>query len=271
LFDIDDRRQELAHFLRTKRVENEPTEMEKVGRRRSSGLRREDVANRAKVSLTWYTWLEQGRDIQVSDFVLNGLSDALKLSIVEKEHLFSLAGRSFKPEELAGEFVEPSGLRLLEAVDSLPAYITGRRWDILAWNQCAKLILNEIDSRTGLERNVVWRLFASSPHQRPDDKAIKEDTVARLRLSMDRYLGDPSFQELLAYLNSFEEFQQIWNQHKVKRREGQRKVIDNSEFGRLDFEMTILKLDTVDQHLVVYNPFDNATKNAVKRWKATAF
>jgi len=141
-----ERRKELADFLRTRRDRLSPTD---VGlppgvRRKTVGLRREEVAQLASVGVTWYTWLEQGRDIHVSSEILESLAQVLLLNADEKAHLFSLANHPLKPSSyMQQEMVSPLLQRFLDQLGPSPAYITGRRWDLLAWNQAACQVIGD--------------------------------------------------------------------------------------------------------------------------------
>ena len=133
-------RTELANFLRIRRSQLSPAEMglPRTARRKTPGLRREEVAQLAGVGVTWYTWLEQGRDIHVSTQVLDSLAQTFRLTPAEKAHLFLLAGQASPAQPIPPkEHVSPFLHQFLEHLGTSPAYITGRRWDVLAWNLAA--------------------------------------------------------------------------------------------------------------------------------------
>src|SRR5579871_3349898 len=130
------RRREFGAFLRSRREGLAP---EMVGlpegtRRRTPGLRREEVALLARVGITWYTWLEQGRDVRASPEVLGALVRALRLNEAERQHLFALNGRTLPQRSTGPEIVPESLLRMLASLTAQPALVQGRRWDVLAWN-----------------------------------------------------------------------------------------------------------------------------------------
>lgn len=159
-----ERRQELADFLRTRRARLLPTRLglpEGV-RRRTPGLRREEVAQVAGLSTTWYTWLEQGRDVHVSAQVLESLARTFHLDADEKAHLFLLATQ---PSALdmgdVQETVTQSLRRILDQMGTNPAYIRGQRWDILAWNQAACTVLGNFCQMPADARNTVYRFFCN--------------------------------------------------------------------------------------------------------------
>lgn len=159
---MDQRREHLAQFLRARRDALTPAEVGlPEGRsRRTKGLRREEVALLAGVSVTWYTWLEQGRPINASVDVLDALARTLRLSEAEHHHLLTLATRP-----TGGELPEPEDapdalVRLIESMDPAPAYVLGPRWEFLAWNTAQSRLYPAIDQLEGDDRNLLWVIFA---------------------------------------------------------------------------------------------------------------
>ena len=140
--DEQARREALADFLRTRRTRLQPAEvgLPARSRRRTPGLRREEVAELANVGVSWYTLLEQGRDVHPSRSVLTNIAQALHLTPAEKQHLFYLAHQG-PASIIAGEAdqITPALQRMVDALDPHPAFVIGRRWDALAWNQAANL------------------------------------------------------------------------------------------------------------------------------------
>ena len=140
------RREELADFLRTRRAALQPGDvgLPVGGRRRTPGLRREEVAQLAGVGTTWYTWLEQGREVRASLDVLEALARALRLNQAERTHLILLGrGEAPPPCKNPAERVSSTLRRLIENLGPNPAYILGRRWDYLAWNDAAVTLLGD--------------------------------------------------------------------------------------------------------------------------------
>ncbi len=194
------RRSELSDFLRTRRAKIVPSDVGLVdgARRRTPGLRREEVALLANIGATWYTRLEQGQPINVSAEVLDGIARALRLTSEERRHLHLLAGMAptvvVPDEERVSELVR----RVLDGLDPLPAYVRGRRWDILAWNASADA-LADFASATGPARNIVWRLFRD-PNSRcryGDPECTMRRAVAQFRAVAAKYPNDPGFVELI--------------------------------------------------------------------------
>ena len=159
-----ERRQALADFLRTRRARLSPAEVDLPAdlRRRTPGLRREEVAQLAHIGTSWYIWLEQGRDVHPSPQVLEGVAQALRLTPNERRHLFLLAGQPFAPHlSLSQECASPALQQVLDDLNPTPAYVLGRRWDYLAWNHAADRLFAISKESSRYERNLVWRLFTS--------------------------------------------------------------------------------------------------------------
>ncbi len=216
------RREELADFLRTKRSSLQP---EDVGlpdgsRRRTPGLRREEVALLAGVGTTWYTWLEQGRDVRASLDVLEAVARALRLNPAERSHLILLGrGEHAKPCKAPAEEVSPTTRRLVENLGPGPCYLLGRRWDYLAWNRSFELVFEWEPGVEPLSRNHVW-LWFMDPTWRTlysgDWAASARLVVAKFRADSARNIGDPAFEELVSALDSASpEFRKLWKRHEV--------------------------------------------------------
>ena len=258
---LPEARRELADFLRTRRARLSP---EHVGfaagfRRRTPGLRREEVAQLAAVSPSLYTWLEQGRAIRVSPQVLESLAHALRLNRSEREHLFLLAGQPVPPPRPAPvEAVGPALQRILDQQGIVPAHITGRRWDILAWNRAAAVVLEDFGAVAALERNAIWRIF-TNPAVRGvviDWEDTARGLLAYFRMSYSRNMGDPSFTELIdALTQASPEFRAWWPQHDVLGTPDGRKELNHPIVGRLLFDLTTFQVyDTSDLKLCIYVP-----------------
>jgi transcriptional regulator with XRE-family HTH domain len=213
------RRTELSDFLRTRRAKIAPSDVGLADgpRRRTPGLRREEVALLANIGSTWYTRLEQGLPINVSADVLAAISRALRLTTEERRHLYLLAGLPLtiasQEEERVSELVQ----RVLDLLDPTPAYVRGRRWDVLAFNKAADA-LADFSSASGLGRNIVWRLFRDEGSQcrYGDLKCIMRRCVANFRSVAVKYPNDPAFTSLIDDLRANSpEFRQLWAEHDV--------------------------------------------------------
>ena len=269
------RRQNLAHFLRARRERLAP---EAVGlnrgeRRRTSGLRREEVAQLANVSVSWYTLLEQGRNIHPSRDVLHGIADALQLTPTEREHLFLLADPQHLIEtyvsydKMVDEEISPALHRVLEALDPVPAYILGRRWRYLAWNRAAEQVFL-LSKSAAYGYNVIWRVFADPAvrhvyHQHWEQVAQK--VLAEFRAQSAPYSHEEWFKTWIADLQRVSpEFRTWWSQHDVRKIADTRKEIHHPLVGRLLFEHTTLQVPSVpDLKVMIYTPLpetDTLTK-----------
>lgn len=258
----EQRRAELADFLRRRRASLKPEDvgLPNGGRRRTPGLRREEVAQLAGVGTTWYTWLEQGRDVRASFDVLEGISRALRLTPAERTHLI-LLGRGEEPpaRKPPAERVAPTLRRVIENLGAHPAYVMGRRWDYLAWNHAATVLLGDLDSMPRAARNHIWLTFMD-PARRDlfvDWERSCRLIVAKFRADSARHLGDPSFDELInALRKSSPEFSKIWKRHEV----GSMGVVGRKELrhpveGRLVCEHAVLRPDEApEQRLILYTP-----------------
>src|SRR6266540_1325024 len=155
------RRTELASFLRSRRERIRPEDvgLPPGGRRRTPGLRREEVAQLAGVGVTWYTWLEQGRDINVSTQVLDAISRTLRLDRLERNHLYTLAGVPIAPGAVECSVLTRPALRILEQLAPYPASVLNRRYDVLACNAAYRKIFIDLDEIPVEDRNLLWLVF----------------------------------------------------------------------------------------------------------------
>ncbi|GLV55476.1 transcriptional regulator [Dictyobacter sp. S3.2.2.5] len=258
------RRQELADFLRTRRMRLSPEQVGLIGggRRRTPGLRREEVAHLANVGVSWYTLLEQGRDVHPSREVLQSIADALQLTSAERQHLFLLADQPPLIDTLGSdEQVSPALRRVLDALHPVPAYIVGRRWNFLAWNTTAEHVLRL--SRTAAAPyayNVVWRIFtdptARPIHHQPTWEQVAQKVLAEFRADSARFADEEWFTLLVADLQRVSpEFRAWWPRHDVRGRADALKDFVHPVVGRLIFEHTTLQVpDMPDLKLMIHTP-----------------
>lgn len=252
-------RQELANFLRSRRARLSP---EEVGlpwgsRRRTPGLRREEVAQLADVGTAWYTWLEQGRDINVSETTLDRISDALRLTMDERLHLLMLAQRQFpKPSPPAAEAISPILQHLLDNQEASPAYITGRHCNILAWNQTAAAVFGDFSALSVEERNMLWLVFTKAEYRRlfVDWERFAQDLLAMFRSCSVRYVNDSLYKQYItALIQVSPEFEQWWQRHDVRTTFDHNREIAHPVVGRLVLNVTTLHLNgDPDLKLCVY-------------------
>ncbi|MEU2114686.1 helix-turn-helix domain-containing protein [Streptomyces sp. NPDC016459] len=265
------RRHELAAFLRSRRERITP---EQVGlprgrRRRTPGLRREEVAHLSAVGVTWYTWLEQARDIQVSPQVLDALAGALLLDPTERSHLFALAGQPDPHPGAPSPAVTPALRALLEQLEPVPAAVQNSRFDFLAHNRTFGRLFRDLDALPREDRNSLWLAFTDD-----DFRAAATDLpellpllAGKLRASMADHLAEPAWRALVRRLEEASaEFREIWARHDVVAPGGRTKIVRNAHVGLLRFEHTNLWLGpTAGPHLVTYVPVDDETRAGVER------
>jgi transcriptional regulator with XRE-family HTH domain len=234
-------REELAAFLRARRNALTPAEVGlPTGRsRRTPGLRREEIAMLAGVSVTWYTWLEQGRRINVSTDVLEALARALRLDDAERQHLLTLAVRA--PAAHADNVADvPDALvRLITSMEPAPAYVLGPRWEFLAWNRPQARLYPVIERLDDAERNLLWAMFAE-PSVRPlldDWPAQARRILAEFRAGTAALRDDPQVTTLVDRLRAASpEFADWWPQLDVAQFQTRLRRYHHPRAGELVFE-----------------------------------
>jgi transcriptional regulator with XRE-family HTH domain len=255
------KRREFGSFLRSRRTRLSPQD---VGlnagfRRRTPGLRREEVAQLAGVGTTWYTWLEQGRDVRASSEVLGALAEALRLDRAERRYLFELTGR--EPAEIGPASkpeVTQSLQRMLDGLTDQPAYILDRRWDILYWNRASELVFGDYSKLAVDERNSIYMLFGNPDHRRllVEWYELLPIALGMFRAENAAYAGEPDYDRLVGkLLAQSPEFRYFWQKHDVSGYTPINKRIHHSTAGRMVFEYNSFTAD--DQSgakLVVYTP-----------------
>jgi transcriptional regulator with XRE-family HTH domain len=244
------RRAELSAFLRTRRARltAQQVGMPLTRRRRTPGLRREEVAELARVSTAWYTYLEQGRDVHVSRGVLESIADALQLTRDERIHISWLADQPLPSDTPPfTETVRPVYQHVLDSLQTSPAYITGRRTDILGWNAAAKIVFGDFADIPEGERNMLWLLFTDSAFRRrlPAREMFALETLSSFRATASQYLGDPRMTEFIdALKQASPEFRQSWTLQNVQRQCSQwREIeIEHPLAGRLILEIASFQI-----------------------------
>jgi len=259
--DAGARRREAGEFLRSRRERLTPEDvgLPKGFRRRTPGLRREEVAMLAGVGATWYTWLEQGRDVRPSAEVLGAIANALRLDRAEQRHLFVLNDRPMPaPPELGPERIDSGLRRLLDSLMGQPALVLGRRWDILAWNQAADAVFGPYERLQGDERNMLHLVFANPEHRRllVDWRAVAKSSIAMFRGDCARYAGHAEFERLVTKLSRISpEFDEWWPMREVAEPLAGQKRLDHATAGRMDFEYSTFGVgEPATMKLVVFTP-----------------
>ncbi|WEB38290.1 helix-turn-helix transcriptional regulator [Streptomyces yunnanensis] len=261
-----ERRAELGEFLRSRRARLRPEELGLPaygGRRRVPGLRREELAQLAGVSVDHYVRLEQGRTLHFSEAVLDAVARALRLDAVERAHLYRLA----RPWPETGAFdsegeqdqrqqVRPGLRRLLDSTPDVPAYIVGRNTDVLAWNRLAAALITDFGALPPGQRNLARLVFLDEGMRNlyADWHGKAGDVAAYLRLDAGRHPDDPHTAELLDELAAGSpEFRTAWAEHRLKDKTHGRYVYRHPVVGELDLGFETLRLpDDPDQALIAH-------------------
>ena len=268
------RRAELAAFLRSRRERISP---EQAGlapgtRRRTPGLRREEVAQLADVGVTWYTWLEQGRQINASTQVLGAVARTLLLDPAEREHLFRLADvpdAAGAPGADGGgcEQVTADVQQILDALVPLPASVLNERFDLLAWNAAYEVLWPGVVGREPCERNVLWLNFmhAECCHPYVNRDGQLSTLVAQLRGAYGRHLGEPAWTGFVRRLQARSpRFARLWAEQDVASHATYLKIFRHPAHERLAMTTTSLAVLAVPgTRVVVYTPADEITRQAV--------
>ena len=254
-------REELASYLRSRRDRLSPAEVgiTPLTHRRTPGLRRAEVAERAGVSVTWYTWLEQARRIRVSRQVLTSLARALLLDPSESAHLFELAGE-IQPREVV---VEPptevnstACLRLLERLNPFPAVLINRRWDVLAANDAYAVLVPFYSALPTERRNLLSMMFEPEAKQLfLDWEAEASGTLASFRARAGRGVVESDFAELIDRLQQTRsDFAELWCRHDVTATASFTHALVHPRLGRIELVSIQLITPAQDTMMVVYQP-----------------
>jgi transcriptional regulator with XRE-family HTH domain len=256
------RAREISGFLRGRRARITPDQAGLPGdgrARRVPGLRREEAARLAGVSTEYYTRLEQGRAGNPSPEVVEALARALRLDAAEREHLADLLARpgaTRRAGPVAPQRVRPGLYRLLRTLDHVPAFVIGRRTDVLAANRLARAVLTDFDALPATRRNLArYYLLDPEAQERTGDwEQIAAETVAMLRLDAGRFPDDPRLADLVGELTlRCPRFTEWWNDHRVLRRTHGAKTYHHPLVGELHFAYESLQLPgDADQSLCVY-------------------
>ncbi|MER6948545.1 helix-turn-helix transcriptional regulator [Nonomuraea sp. NPDC000554] len=252
-------RVELAEFLRSRRSRVTPREvgLPEGDRRRTPGLRRQEVAQLARMSIDYYIRLEQGRGPHPSRQVLNALARALMLSQDERTHLFHLAGQPVETSRRTSD-VPDSMLHLIAFLEEVPAYVLDAKYDLLAWNPLASALMGDLDAQPPDDRNVIRWVFRSpdiAEHLSDEEKGrFARASVADLRAAAGRYPDDREIQALVAEMLALSpEFAELWARHEVEVRREQRKRISHPLIGTIEAICQVLPVpDRDDLRLVLY-------------------
>ena len=250
----------LGAYLRNRRTKLDPASFGLAsGRRRTSGLRREEVAQRANISATWYTWLEQGRGGRASADVLDRIAGALTLTEVEREHLFLLGlGRPPEVQYRGSDAITPRLQRLLDVLSYSPAIVRTATWDVVAWNRAAAAVLTDYGALPRDQRNIL-RLIFCDPRVRArqsDWESVARFVVASFRIDAARAGADAEIVALVEELSEASpDFASMWRDNNVQTHGDGVKQLRHPQLGPITLEYSAFSVDgRPDLSLIVYNP-----------------
>jgi transcriptional regulator with XRE-family HTH domain len=260
----------LGAYLKNRRTKLDPASFGlSGGRRRTSGLRREEVAQRANISPTWYAWLEQGRGGRPSADVLDRIARALTLTGVEREHLF-LLGLGHPPElrYRGGDPITPRLQRLLDVLTFSPAIVRTATWDVVAWNRAAAAVLTDYGALPPEQRNIL-RLIFCDPRVRAAQsnwEGVARFVVAAFRIDAARAGADVEVARLVEELSlASPEFAAMWRDNDVQTHGDGLKQLRHPKLGPIAMEYSAFAVDgRPDLSLIVYNPATPADQALVE-------
>jgi transcriptional regulator with XRE-family HTH domain len=260
------RRAELGEFLKARRARLSPGDfgMAPGSRRRTPGLRREEVALLAGVGVTWYTWLEQGRQINASTQVLDAVASTLRLDRAEREHLYRLAEATPLRTECAARAVPDVIREIVDSLDPLPASLLNGRHDMLMSNSASEELFWEWHTMPCVHKNTLWCCI-TEPTARgkfPEYDAHVRYLVARMRSAYSRHIGDPDWEEDIRRLASLSrEFADLWARHEVADPEPRTLTYLHPQAGTLCLAVSELQVPAMPEaRIVVYTPQDDQTR-----------
>jgi transcriptional regulator with XRE-family HTH domain len=260
----------LGSYLKDRRAKLDPAAFGlSAARRRTPGLRREEVAQRANISTTWYTWLEQGRGGAPSADVLDRISRALMLTDLEREHLYLLGlGRQPEVHYRASEGITPRLQRVLDALEASPALVRTATWDVVAWNRAATVVLNDYGSLPRDQRNILRMIFGD-PRVRAaqyDWESVARFVVGAFRADAARAGATSQVGDLVDELCRVSpEFEALWRDNDVSSHGEHVKQLRHPILGPIAFEYSSFAVDgRPDLGMVIYNPATPADAERVR-------
>jgi transcriptional regulator with XRE-family HTH domain len=250
-------RDELAAFLRARRARISPRDagLPEVGRRQTPGLRRQEVAQLAGMSVDYYIRLEQARGPQPSRQVLSALTRALMLNADERDYLFRMAGEAPPEPVRPSREITPGIRHMLDGMPATPAYVVDAAYNILAWNPLAVHFIGNLAGHT--DRNMIRWTFRRAPTDVAwsDEHFLRftRSTVADLRANYARYPGDPEIEGLVSEMLALSpEFTEMWNSYEVEVRGPMLKRVGHPQVGPLQFDCQVLHIAETGQRLIAY-------------------
>lgn len=270
--DDEYRFRELGQFLKARRARISPTQvgLPYGNRRRTPGLKREEVAQISNVSITWYTWMEQGRPIKVSEQVLASIGQALLLNEREMQYIFKLSQMTMteikhQESQLVGKPLQA----ILDKLEPFPSFASDQYWNVIGWNPSAKAIFGDFEKMNGRERNTIWRMFTNPEYKKlfSDWDKAAEWIVAQYRLACGSYLADEWFKKFVDELMAeSSDFMKFWMEQNVNYEGDFRKRFYIQTVGEMIFDFTSLDL-SINPHIkiAVHTPVDEETTEKLKK------
>lgn len=261
----------VASYLRAWRARLQPGDvgLPDAGPRRTRGLRREELAALAGISVDYLVRLEQGRAVNPSPSVLAALARALRLDHDERDHLYLVAGQVPPRKTEVPTHVTPGIQRLVDRLGDVPVAVYDAAWTIILWNATWAAVMGDPSTRTGRDRNIIWRTFTGPPGRvvksAAEAAAFEEFAVADLRRVLGTYPDDARLQQLVADLRrASPRFAELWQRHIVTQPDtGGAKVVGHPDVGRITLDCDVLTVSGTDLRIVVYT-VDPASSDAQK-------
>lgn len=260
----------LGTYLRDRRTRLDPATFGFIGgRRRTAGLRREEVAQRANISPTWYTWLEQGRGGAPSADVLDRISKGLMLTEPEREHLFMLGlGRPPEVHYKPIDGVTPRLQRVLDALGSSPAFIKTATWDVIAWNRAAAAVLTDYGQLPREQRNILRLMFGNSRIRaiQEDWESVARYVIGSFRADVARAGATDEITQLVDELSrTSAEFDRLWRDNEIAEHREGLKRLHHPDVGLLELEFSAFAVDgRPELSMVIYNPASSDDADRVR-------
>ena len=260
----------LGTYLKDRRAKLDPATFGfPMKRRRTPGLRREEVAQRANVSATWYPWLEQGRGGAPSADVLDRISRAMMLTDVEREHIFLLGlGRPPEVRYQAAEGVTPRLQRVLDSLELSPAFVKTSTWDVVAWNRAARAVLTDYEALPPEQRNILRLIFRDSRVRAAQSnwQNVARFVVAAFRADAARAGAAKAIQALVDELcQTSAEFEAMWRDNDVRTHGDGAKILQHAIAGPIAMEYSAFAVDgRPDLGMVIYNPATPADADKIR-------
>lgn len=250
----------LGTFLRDRRMRLDPATFGfSTGRRRTPGLRREEVAMRANISPTWYTWLEQGRGGSPSADVLDRIAKGLMLTEPERDHLHILAfGHPPEPRYRQRESITPRLQHVLDAMPFTPAIIRTATWDVLAWNKAATVIMTDYAKLPKEQRNILRLIFSDARARAAQDdwRNVARYVVGAFRADAARAGAKAEIRQLVEELSAVSpEFREMWNDNEITDKREGIKRLHHPDLGLIELEFSSFAVEgRSDLYMMVYSP-----------------